>query len=85
MIPIPLSERQRLGSLLEHASQAEVMSRIPQFEETELTRCVSAVPPFNGALNVLVFNMERGVHLNEIGDFLEQSPDARPFDVILAN
>ena len=85
MIAIPHSERQRLASLLEHASQAEVMSRIPQFEETEITRYVSAVPPFSGLLNVLVFNMERGVHLNEIADFLEQSPEACPFDVILAN
>ncbi|MCR5073439.1 MAG: endonuclease/exonuclease/phosphatase family protein [Clostridiales bacterium] len=85
MIAIPHSERQRLGSLLEHASQTEVMSLIPQFEETELTCCVTSVPPFSGVLNVLVFNMERGVHLNEIADFLEQSPEACPFDVILAN
>ncbi len=85
MIGIPNAERQRLGALLEHASQKEVMSMIPQFEEAEITRVVSPVPSFTGVLNVLVFNMERGIHLDEIGDFLEQSPDARPFDVILAN
>ena len=29
--------------------------------------------------------MERGVHLEEIKDFLRDSPDVKPFDVILAN
>ena len=85
MIAIPCSERKRLGSLLEHASQEEVMSLIPQFEQAEITRHVSHAFAFGGELNVLVFNMERGIHLDEIGDFLEQSPDAHPFDVILAN
>lgn len=85
MIAIPNPERQRLGSMLDYTSQEEVMSMIPQFEEAEITHCISSVPVFNGALDVLVFNMERGVHLDEIGDYLEQNPDARPFDIILAN
>lgn len=33
---IPNEERQRLGALLDHTSQKEVMSQIPQFAESEI-------------------------------------------------
>ena len=36
-------------------------------------------------LGLLVFNMERGVHLEELGDFLQDCPGVRPLDVVLAN
>ncbi len=32
-----------------------------------------------------MFNMERGVNLPEIQEFLRDCPDIQPFDVILAN
>lgn len=82
---IPNNERQRLGALLDHTSQAEVMAQIPQFAEAEIHNIASAPAKAPGELGVLVFNMERGVHLAELGDFLETCPAARPFDVILAN
>lgn len=82
---IRLEERKALGALLERRSQEEVMGRIPQFWEAESGHFAAppgAVPEF---LGVLMFNMERGVHLAEIQDFLRDCPDIRPLDLILAN
>ncbi len=85
MRKIPLEERKALGALLERQSQAEVMDRIPQFGEAE-TGCFTAPPEtVPESLGVLMFNMERGVHLAEIQDFLGECPDIRHFDLILAN
>ena len=78
-------ERQRLGALLEGASQEEVMARIPQFSQAEIHNLVPPPAGAPGALGTLVFNMERGVYLEELGDFLETCPEVRPFDIILAN
>ena len=82
---LPNEERQRLGALLEHASQEEVMARIPQFSQAEVHNLAPVSPQARLYLGVLVFNMERGVCLEELGDFLEDCPAVRPFDVILAN
>lgn len=78
-------ERRRLGALLDHAAQAEVMAQIPQFSQVEIYRAAPAPGEAPAALGALVFNMERGVCLAELGDFLEFCPAVRPFDVILAN
>lgn len=85
MTGLPNEERQRLGALLEHASQEEVMARIPQFSQAEVHNLVPPPEAAPASLGMLVFNMERGVHLEELGDFLEVCPDVRPLDVILAN
>ncbi len=82
---LPNEERQRLGALLDHASQAEVMARIPQFSQAEVHNIVKAPDAAPESLGALVFNMERGVHLDELGDFLLDCPAIRPYDVILAN
>jgi len=82
---IPNDERQRLGTLLEHSLQEEVMARIPQFSQAEIHNLAPAPPESAESLGALVFNMERGVHLEELGDFLETCPEVRPYDVILAN
>ena len=78
-------ERQRLGALLDHTSQAEVMARIPQFSQAEIHNIAPSPAESPDSLGLLVFNMERGVHLAELGDFLETCPEAKPYDVILAN
>lgn len=78
-------ERQRLGALLDRTSQAEVMAMIPQFSQAEIHALADVPARAPEALGVLAFNMERGVHLEEIGDFLEDCPGIRPLDVILAN
>ena len=82
---LPNPERQRLGALLEQASQEEVMSAIPQFAQAEIHNICVSPAKTPESLGMLVFNMERGVHLAELGDFLEYCPDIQPFDVILAN
>ena len=82
---LPSAERQRLGALLEGTSQAEVMGMIPQFSRVEIHSPAQAPAEAPEALGALVFNMERGVHLAELEDFLESCPAVRPFDVILAN
>lgn len=78
-------ERQRLGAMLDHMSQAEVMAQIPQFAQAEIHNLVPPPAAVPAALGMLVFNMERGVYLSELGDFLQACPDVQPFDVILAN
>ena len=63
---LPNDERQRLGALLEHAKQDEVMAMIPQFSQTEIHNIVPPPAETPDRLGVLVFNMERGVHLAEL-------------------
>lgn len=82
---IPNAERQRLGAQLDNTSQVEVMAQIPQFSQAEIHNLVPMPEKAPESLGVLVFNMERGVHLEELGDFLATCPDIRPYDVILAN
>jgi endonuclease/exonuclease/phosphatase family metal-dependent hydrolase len=82
---IPSEERKALGALLEQQSQKAVMAKIPQFAEAEMDHFAPAPPLVPQELGVLMFNMERGVHLAEIQDFLGDCPDIQPFDVILAN
>ena len=82
---IPNHERQRLGALLDHSSQEDVMAQIPQFFEADVHNLVPAGSFSQEELRFLVFNMERGIHLTELGDFLENCPEIHPYDVILAN
>ena len=82
---IPLEERRRLGALLQTRTQPEVMSMIPQFSYAETDNFVAPPAQAPEALGVLMFNMERGVHLPEIREFLRDCPDIQPFDLILAN
>ena len=82
---IPKEERQRIGARLDDCSQEEIMAQIPQFSQAEIYNLIPAPQETPAALNVLMFNMERGVHLEELGDFLETCPQVMPYDVILAN
>ena len=82
---IPNTERQRLGALLDHETQETVMAMIPQFSQAETDNFVAPPAQIPEALGVLMFNMERGVNLPEIQEFLRDCPDIQPFDVILAN
>lgn len=82
---IPLEERKTLGALLDTQPQDAVMAMIPQFSVAETDNFVPAPEQVPEQLGVLMFNMERGVHLEEIREFLRDCPDIQPFDVILAN
>lgn len=82
---IQLEERKALGALLDTQSQESVMARIPQFHTAETDNFVEPPKTVPEALGVLMFNMERGVNLEEIREFLRDCPDIQPFDLILAN
>ncbi len=82
---IPLQERKRLGALLDTQTQESVMALIPQFHQAETDNFVPAPAQVPKELGVLMFNMERGVNLKEIQEFLRDCPDIQPFDLILAN
>ena len=69
---ISLEQRKRLGALLDNHTQDEVMAQIPQFFQAETDNFVEPKAPVSDALGVLMFNMERGVHLAEIQDFLSE-------------
>lgn len=82
---IQLEERKALGALLDTQSQESVMARIPQFHTAETDNFVEPPKTVPESLGVLMFNMERGVNLAEIREFLRDCPDIQPFDLILAN
>ena len=82
---IQLEERKALGALLDTQSQESVMARIPQFHTAETDNFLEPPKTVPEALGVLMFNMERGVNLEEIREFLRDCPDIQPFDLILAN
>ena len=82
---LTLEERRAQGARLENEPQESVMADIPQFTEAEIFNIVPEPDTAPREPGILVFNMERGVHLAEIADFLRDCPGVRPFDVILAN
>ena len=67
---IPLEERKRLGALLDTRPQTEVMATISQFSQAETDNFVAPPAQVPKTLGVLMFNMERGVNLPEIQEFL---------------
>lgn len=85
MNAIPYEKRKSLGDQLECIAQETVMAQIPQFSEAEIYNIAPIPADTANTLNALVFNMERGTHLTELGDFLETCPEVLPYDVILAN
>lgn len=68
---IPNTERQRLGALLDHETQETVMAMIPSFRRRRSAHRCRPRRRCPEELGLLVFNMERGVHLEELGDFLQ--------------
>ena len=76
---IPLEERKALGALLDTQTQEAVMARIPQFHEAETDNFVAPPGQIPDSLGVLMFNMERGVYLAEIQEFLRDCLDIQPF------
>lgn len=84
MLTIEPTLRLRMAERLEREPQRALMDAIPQFAQAEI--CTLCPPPApDGMLRTLVFNMERGVNLQETIDFLRFCPKIQPFDLILAN
>lgn len=83
---IPLKERKEWAALLESQSQASVMAKMEPFLHADIQNCgADSKPEADKPFGVLVFNMERGVNLAEIVEFLTECPDIQPYDFILAN
>ena len=82
---IEKQERQRLGRLLETKTQEDVMAVIPQFSAVETGSFAEPQSAYDTKIGGLVFNIERGVNLQETIDFLKYSEAIRPYDVIFAN
>ncbi len=82
---LSIEDRRKYGAMLEHKTQEEVMAQISQFSEIDLRNSERTVPEKKQKLGFLVFNIQFGTHIREIGDFLENCPEIQPFDVILAN
>lgn len=74
----------QLASMLEYNSQSQIMHEITQFNEAEIYNFSSSSNQ-SSALHPVVFNMERGMHLQALIDFLKDCPSIQPFDLILAN
>ena len=80
------SRLQELAARLEQQTQHSVMQYISQFSQAEICSAFGCPPPGAGdTLHPLVFNMERGVHLDAQIEFLQACPDVQPFDLLLAN
>ncbi|MDO4787630.1 MAG: hypothetical protein Q4A19_00530 [Johnsonella sp.] len=79
------AERRHYSDLLRHTEQSSVISEIPQFFEAEIHPLRSASEHARDKLRVLVFNMERGVHLEEIKNYLGSHPLLSDTDIIIAN
>lgn len=84
MKAISKEKRLQYSEILKDKAQNEVMKEIEQFAEARIHNG-SETGISTSKLGVLVFNMERGVHLKEIMEFLEYNDRLGPFDIILAN
>ena len=70
---------------LEQETQESVMRDIAQFSEADIVDTWASEPPACAEVHAMVFNMERGVHIDEAIEFLKDNPSLQPFDLILAN
>ena len=61
------------------------MRDIAQFSEADIVDTWASEPPACAEVHAMVFNMERGVHIDEAIEFLKDNPSLQPFDLILAN
>lgn len=78
-------ERDRLGKLVPEIGQARVMEQIPQYQECELFNLFETPEEKPDSLRHVVFNIERGITLQETIDFLNMCPDLKDADFIYAN
>lgn len=79
--------RAELGKRLDQESQEAVMKDIEQFTGCETGFYAASAPDVAsaGSFQAMVFNIERGVHLQETIDFLKYCPSIKDCGVILAN
>ncbi len=85
MLAIGQTKLNEYSDMLKCSNQSEVMSEILQFNTVETVNSISHNNENVNSVNVLVFNMERGVYSREICEFLQHNGNISDFDIILAN
>ena len=85
MQAIKYNERINISKQIPEIGQMATMAQLKQFSQTDIFNIAESPNEFSGSLKTVVFNMERGVNLEETLDFLKQHPDLRDIDVVLAN
>ena len=85
MIKLEKEQTARFAARLEQETQESVMRDIAQFSEADIVDTWASEPPACAEVHAMVFNMERGVHIDEAIEFLKDNPSLQPFDLILAN
>lgn len=82
---ISYEERIRLGNLVPEIGQFKVMEQIPAYQTCEVYNLTDAPALVPEQLKHVVFNIERGVTMQETIDFLNMCPDLKDMDIIYAN
>ena len=85
MIKLEKEQTARFAARLQQETQESVMRDIAQFSEADIVDTWASEPPACAEVHAMVFNMERGVHIDEAIEFLKDNPSLQPFDLILAN
>ena len=85
MIKLEKEQTDRFADRLKQETQESVMRDIAQFSEADIVDTYAGEMPDYAEIHPMVFNMERGVHIDEAIEFLKDNPSLQPFDLILAN
>ena len=85
MIKLEKEQTARIAARLEQEAQESVMRDIAQFSEADIVDTYAGEMPAYAEIHPMVFNMERGVYIDESIEFLIDIPSLQPFDLILAN
>ena len=65
MIKLEKEQTARFAARLEQETQESVMRDIAQFSEADIVDTWASEPPACAEVHAMVFNMERGVHIDE--------------------
>ena len=85
MIKLEKEQTDRFADRLKQETQESVMRDIAQFSEADIVDTYAGEMPAYAEIHPMVFNMERGVYIDESIEFLKDNPSLQPFDLILAN
>ena len=85
MIKLEKEQTDRFADRLKQETQESVMRDIAQFSEADIVDTYAGEMPACAEIHPMVFNMERGVYIDESIEFLKDNPSLQPFDLILAN
>ena len=73
MIKLEKEQTARFAARLEQETQESVMRDIAQFSEADIVDTWASEPPACAEVHAMVFNMERGVHIDEAIEALREA------------